>query len=116
MEVLALDTIHSPKLAKGLLESAGARLRHLQLVIAESQLGSQHWFDFWRAVRACTQLSHLQLVFLPRIRPAPVTDREVTFRNNSCPQSAEASSAVIVVLAQVAACTNAVVAAVGKAD
>ena len=41
LKVLAMDMIHAPNLAMGLMESAGSRLQHLQLVLAESDvLGS----------------------------------------------------------------------------
>jgi hypothetical protein len=67
LKVLAMDTIHAPNLAMGLMESAGSRLQHLQLVLAESEFlaaPGQMLEGFWRAVRGCTELAALQLVFM----------------------------------------------------
>ena len=62
-----MDTIHAPNLAMGLMESAGSRLQHLQLVLAESEFlaaPGQMLEGFWRAVRGCTGLAALQLIFM----------------------------------------------------
>ena len=75
LEVLALHMIRSPDLATGPLESAGARLQHLQLVIAEDWAGGGLWAGFWRAAKACTHLADLQLVFLPE--SAQAVDQQV---------------------------------------
>ena len=67
LKVLAMDMIHAPNLVMGLMESAGSRLQHLQLVLAESDVlaaPGQLLEGFWRAVRGCTELAALQLVFM----------------------------------------------------
>ena len=68
LQVLALDLPRAPILAIGLVGSTGARLQHLQLVMAEMAdfgLPGQLWVCLWRAVQGCTELASLQLVFPP---------------------------------------------------
>ena len=64
--MLALDT-YAPICTRGLLDTAGTRLQHLQLVVDESVPAGQPdqaGESFWRAVRACTGLVALQLVLV----------------------------------------------------
>ena len=65
-QVIALDLIRAPNLAKGLVESAGARLQHLQLVADGFGPNREVLDGFWGTVKACTELAALQLVFQPR--------------------------------------------------
>ena len=65
LQVLALVLPHDPSLAEGFLTSAGAGLRHLQLVIKQDVPGRQLWDGFWRAMRAFPELAALQLVLRP---------------------------------------------------
>ena len=64
LKVLALDAESAHFLGNGLLASAGPSLQYLQLGIAEHGPGSQLWgVDFWRAVKGCTDLVALNLIF-----------------------------------------------------
>ena len=58
-----MDLAHAPNLAKGLLESVGARLQHLQLVLYVGEWNDAQCQDFWRALGACTLIAGLQLIF-----------------------------------------------------
>ena len=58
-----MDLTRAPNITKVLLESAGARLQHLQLAVDVGP-HDQPWYGFWRAVRTCTELVALQLVFV----------------------------------------------------
>ena len=60
-----MDLDHDTFLAEGLLASAWARLQHLQLVLASKWWDDRGWDGFWGAVKACTLLTGLQLVFKP---------------------------------------------------
>ena len=78
LQVLAMNLTRAPNLAMGLLASAGASLQHLQLVMA----GTGAFRDgFWRAVKGCTELAALQLVFMPVLLRA--IDNQVAFEGGS---------------------------------
>ena len=60
-----MDFNRAPRLALGLLGSAGASLQHLQLLMARYQ-PVRHLADgFWHAAKACVELAALQLVIQP---------------------------------------------------
>ena len=75
-----MDLTCFPNLAEGLLASAGARLQHLQLVLADD---SRHlepvqlWTGFWRAVKAFPDLATLQLVLRPNCFDGPIAGEKV---------------------------------------
>ncbi len=62
MKALAMDLSYAPKLASGLLESAGGGLQHLQLLLARTWAVGGLFEGFWQAVKACMELAALQLV------------------------------------------------------
>lgn len=75
LKVLAMDMMDGPNLGMGLLESAGSMLQHLQLVVVQTQSDlsaphSQLSEGFWRAIKACTELFALQLVFAADVHDA----------------------------------------------
>lgn len=89
LRALALNLTRAPGLMYGLVESAGASLQHLQLVMADHDLPGQGYGSFWRAIKACTELVALQLIFAPGADAG--VDREVTVRKilksyNNMPQ------------------------------
>ena len=71
LKVLAMDLTDAPNLARGLVESAGATLQHLQLVMGSDSI--QLFDGFWRAINGCTELAALHLVFLQGL----ASDQEV---------------------------------------
>ena len=79
LQVLGMDLTGAPNLAEALLASAGPRLQHLQLVTGRSA-PDMLWDGFWSAVRAFTDLTALQLVFVPE--PESELDEQVQERNH----------------------------------
>ena len=74
-----MDLTGAPNLAEALLASAGPRLQHLQLVTGRSA-PDMLWDGFWSAVRPFTDLTALQLVFVPE--PESELDEQVQERNH----------------------------------
>lgn len=67
LNFLAMDMVHAPSLANGLLQSSGPSLQHLQMVMARQEIleaPGQLLEGLWRAIGACTELAALQLIFL----------------------------------------------------
>ena len=62
LKALAMDLSRGPRLAIGLLESAGARLQHLELLLARKWPVREPFDGFWQALQACTELAALQLL------------------------------------------------------
>lgn len=59
-----MDMVHAPELARGLLESSGASLQHLQLAMGDQAFAGLLWEELWRASRACTELTTISLIFV----------------------------------------------------
>lgn len=89
-----MELTYAPKLLEGLLASVGARLQHLQLVVAADGPAGLLWDEFWRSLKACTGVAVLQLVLM--LDSEQSIDRQVRSHAHQRPSSCHAQRVSLV--------------------